>query len=90
MQRVVTASYEEGNKNFAMVHDSFGTDVAHAGRLFRIIREQFVELYDNQDHLANFLEDVKYLIDEGAELPEHPAFGKLDIKKVADSDFCFA
>ena len=90
LQRVVVASYEEGNKNFAMVHDSFGTDVAHAGRLFRIIREQFVKLYDNQDHLANFLEDVKYLIDEGAELPEHPTFGKLDIKKVADSDFCFA
>lgn len=90
MQRVVTASYTEGNTNFAMVHDSFGTDVAHAGRLFRIIREQFIQLYDNQDHLANFLEDVKYLIDEGAELPEHPTFGKLDIKKVADSDFCFA
>ena len=90
LQRVVVASKEAGNNNFAMIHDSFGTDVAHAGEMFRIIREQFVRLYDKQDHLKNFLDDVKYLIDTNEELPEHPKFGKLDIKEVLDSDFCFA
>lgn len=90
LQRVVVASKEAGNSNFAMIHDSFGTDVAHAGELFRIIREQFVKLYDNQDHLQNFLDDVKYLIDTNEKLPEHPKFGNLEVKEVLNSDFCFA
>lgn len=90
LQRVVVASYEKGNTNFAMIHDSFGTDVAHAGELFKTIREQFVKLYSGQDHLKNFLEDVRYLIDTNEELPEHPKFGKLKVEEVLDSDFCFA
>lgn len=90
LQRVVVASYEQGNNNFAMIHDSFGTDVAHASEMFKIIREQFVKLYDKQDHLKNFLDDVLYLIDTNEELPEHPQFGKLKVAEVLDSDFCFA
>lgn len=90
LQRVVVASHEQGNNNFAMIHDSFGTDVAHAGEMFKIIREQFVKLYDGQDHLKNFLDDVLYLIDTNEDLPEHPKFGKLKVAEVLDSDFCFA
>ena len=90
LQRVVVASYEQGNNNFAMIHDSFGTDVAHASEMFKIVREQFVKLYDEQDHLKNFLDDVLYLIDTNEELPEQPQFGKLKVEEVLDSDFCFA
>ena len=73
-----------------MIHDSFGTDMSHAGDLFRIIREQFVKLYDGQDYLKQFMEDISYLIDEDAELPQQPAFGKLNIEQVKKSNFCFA
>ena len=92
LQRVVVASANEGNKNFAMIHDSFGTDLSHAGRLFQIIREQFVGLYENQNRLADFLNEVKYLLTEQeiSKLPPIPDFGKLDLQMVKKSDFCFA
>lgn len=91
LQRVVVASHTEGNTNFAMIHDSFGTDMAHADRLFRIIREQFVELYKDKNHLQNFLDNIRYMIDEEDIKKVHiPEFGSLDIEKVMESDFCFA
>ena len=92
LQRVVVASYDVGNRNFAMIHDSFGTDIAHAGKLFKIIREQFVRLYENQNHLKNFFEDTQYLLDNKSltKVPDVPAFGNLVLKDVVKSDFCFA
>lgn len=90
LQRVVNSEYEKGNRNFLMIHDSFGTDAAHAGSLFRTIREEFVNLYKDQNHLANFLEQVSYLINETDKVPKLPKFGKLDLEEVKKSDFCFA
>ena len=87
------AAHQRGNNNFAMIHDSFGTDLAHAGELFKITREEFVNLYENHDYFQNFLEDIAYLLDEKTKkaLEESkPSFGKLDIKEVMNSDFCFA
>lgn len=90
LQRVVVAEYNKGNRNFAMIHDSFGTDVASAGRLYKTIREEFIGLYKDQNHLQNFLNSVRYLIAEDADIPEIPSFGTLDIDLIAQSDFCFA
>lgn len=92
LQRVVNTMKRLGDNNFMMIHDSFGTDCAHAGLLYKVIRQEFIGLYKDQNHLANFLESVKYLLDDEAlsEVPEIPAFGKLDLDLVAQSDFCFA
>lgn len=90
LQRVVLAEYQKGNRNFAMIHDSFGTDIAHAGELYKTIRQEFIGLYKDQNHLQNFLDSVKYLIPDDAEIPEIPKFGTLDIDLIAKSDFCFA
>lgn len=92
LQRVVVAMKELGDNNFMMIHDSFGTDCAHAGELYKVIRQEFIGLYKDQNHLENFLESVKYLIDDEklSEVPEIPAFGNLDLDLVAKSDFCFA
>ena len=73
-----------------MIHDSFGTDCAHAGLLYKVIRQEFVGLYKDQNHLENFKEAVSYLIPDGTELPEIPKFGNLDLDVVLKSDFCFA
>ena len=73
-----------------MIHDSFGTDAAHAGSLYKTIRKEFVDLYKDQNHLGNFLKSVSYLIDDLDEVPELPEFGKLDLELVKKSDFCFA
>lgn len=90
LQRVVCAERDKGNKNFMMIHDSFGTDAAHAGSLYKTIREEFVGLYKDQNHLENFLGSVGYLIDDIDAVPEIPKFGKLDLELVKKSDFCFA
>lgn len=90
LQRVVCAESDKGNKNFMMIHDSFGTDAAHAGSLYKTIREEFVKLYKDQNHLENFLDSVSYLIDDLDAVPEIPKFGKLDLELVKKSDFCFA
>lgn len=90
LQRVVVESKRSGNGNFAMIHDSFGTDLAHAGEMFNTIRREFVKLYDGKDYLTEFYNDVEYLIDDSGDIPERPEFGKLDLKQVLDSDFCFA
>ena len=90
LQRVVCAESTKGNKNFMMIHDSFGTDAAHAGSLYKTIREEFIGLYKDQNHLEGFLESVSYLIDDLDEVPGLPKFGNLDLNLVAKSDFCFA
>ena len=92
LQRVVNAMKQLGDDNFMMIHDSFGTDCAHAGLLYKVIRQEFVNLYKDQNHLANFLESVKYLIgdDKLSKVPKIPTFGNLDLDLVTQSDFCFA
>ena len=92
LQRVVNAEHSKGNTNFMMIHDSFGTDAAHAGQLFKTIREEFVGLYKDQNYLQDFLEQVSYLIndDDMDKIPKIPSFGTLDLEEVKKSDFCFA
>ena len=92
LQRVVNAEYSKGNANFMMIHDSFGTDAAHAGQLFKTIREEFVGLYKDQNYLQDFLEQVSYLINDGDmdKIPKVPNFGILDLEEVKKSDFCFS
>jgi len=92
LQRVVNAEYSKGNANFMMIHDSFGTDAAHAGQLFKTIREEFVGLYKDQNYLQDFLAQVSYLIndDDMDKIPKIPSFGILDLEEVKKSDFCFA
>lgn len=90
LQRVVVAEAEKGNTNFMMIHDSFGTDCAHAESLYHTIREQFVELYADNNWLEDFRNQIEYLLPEDAEVPELPSYGNLDVSKVLESDFCFA
>lgn len=92
LQRVVVAEKELGNNNFMMIHDSFGTDAAHAGELYRTIRTEFVKLYEDNNYLENFLDNVKHLIpeEELSNVPPIPEFGKLNLQDVVSSDFCFA
>ena len=70
--------------DLAMIHDDYGTHAADTEVLFRTIREQFVTLYDNRDHLqewANQQENVK--------LDDKPEMGNLDVKQVLSSEFFF-
>jgi DNA-directed RNA polymerase len=65
----------------AAIHDSWGTTAGNMSKLFVLVREKFVELY-LQDPLKQILSQLGCL-------NKMPKRGKLDIRKVLESDFCF-
>lgn len=64
------------------IHDSFGTHPSDVGKMHSIIRESFVELYENRNILGEFLWDV-------GGIGEPPRRGDFDIRSVLDSEFFF-
>jgi DNA-directed RNA polymerase len=70
--------------DLAMIHDDFGTHAADTEKLFRTIRETFVTLYDDKDHLKDWAEQQG-----DYEFKDRPEMGDLDIKQVLNSEFFF-
>jgi len=64
------------------IHDSFGCLLADMPRLYRLIRETFVELYET-DPLSSIMKDI------GGDVSSIE-FGNLDIRLILDSEYCFA
>lgn len=89
---VANASAREDITQVATVHDSFGCLAPQAARFRQIIREQFVELYENNDVLAQVLAQCKHdlTIHNQQRLPELPVYGPLNLKEVLNAEFAFA
>lgn len=64
------------------IHDSFGALAADMPKLYTIIRDTFVELYE-EDPLTQILQQIgaNHVVIEK---------GKLDIKQVLESEYCFS
>ena len=86
---------DEGIDQFALIHDSFGTYAADTPRFFQIIRESFVEVYED-DVFSYLEEEFREQVDEEAakkkrkHIPELPTRGSLDLEAVKGSAFAFA
>lgn len=91
LQRTVNMSVEAGITSFALVHDSYGTHAANAGRLGEILRDAFLQIH-SEDVLGEFRERLmRQLSPENREkLPPLPAKGNLDIELVRQSRYFFA
>lgn len=91
LQRVVNAACRQGITSLALIHDSFGSHAAFAGRLSMILRETFVEQY-TPNRLEQFRDELAaQLPPELAEkLPPLPELGTLDLNRVLDSPYVFA
>lgn len=76
------AAADAGITAFHMVHDDYGTHAADAGELYRLIREEFVGMYQRHDMLQE-------LRDAYPVLPEPPEQGTLDLMQVIDSPYFF-
>lgn len=78
--------------SFALIHDSFGTLPADAGKLFKAIREAFVTMYKEHDVLLELSKHVEPMLHESQlkKFPELPEKGNLNIEDVLDSKFAFA
>lgn len=77
------AAADAGIGSLAMIHDDYGTHAADAQRLYELIREQFVWMYENHDPLRAL--QAKYPV-----LGVPPSRGTLDIREVLRSDFFFS
>ena len=73
-----------------MIHDSFGTHAANTTAFFRIIRETFVDLYENYDPFEEIYYQTKKALDDQGKIPQPPAKGTLDIEGVIESLYAFA
>ena len=77
------AAKEAGIDSLAMIHDDYGTHAADAEKLYQIIREQFVSMYEQHDPLRAL--QAKY-----PQLGVPPDRGTLDITEVLRSPFFFS
>ncbi|MBP5090885.1 DNA-dependent RNA polymerase, partial [Pseudomonas chlororaphis] len=89
---VVKASECYGVEFFALIHDSFGTIPAKAGKMFKAVRETMVETYTENDVLEDFREQFMEQLHESQldKMPPIPAKGTLDLNKILESEFAFA
>lgn len=88
LQLTVSAAVEAGITHFLTIHDSYGTHAADMTALSRILREQFVRLYEH-DVVADLAQQFRQQAPEDVELPEPPAKGDLDLQGVLQSRYFF-
>lgn len=81
LQLTTVAAALEG-MDLAMIHDDYGTHASDAAKLARLIREQFVAMYEQNAPLEELAE--RY------ELPSPPQPGSLDLRAVLASTYFFA
>ncbi|KQW02238.1 DNA-directed RNA polymerase [Rhizobacter sp. Root1221] len=91
LMRTVLFCAEDGMKDFAMIHDSYGVHAGLAAQLRDNLREAFVAQYSDpvleqfRDQLAEQLpEELRQ------ELPELPPMGTLELAQVRQSEYFFA
>jgi DNA-directed RNA polymerase len=91
--RTVNAATTEGIRSIVTVHDSFSCLASRAGRFRKLIREEFVRMYQEHDVLTEVFKEAKAdLNDPDNEwMPEAPPEkGTLDIAEMRDAEFAFA
>lgn len=91
LMMTVNAAMENGIDQFALVHDSLGVPAGQVDGFHKIIREQFIKLYET-DRLYALLMEQKAKHPEIANL--YPGLetvepGEFKVNEVADADFFF-
>lgn len=91
LMRTVLFCVEDGMKDFAMIHDSYGVHAGLAARLRDNLREAFVAQYA-EPVLQQFRDQLAEQLPEALrkELPELPPMGTLELTQVRQSEYFFA
>jgi DNA-directed RNA polymerase len=87
----VLACRDHGIHDLAMIHDSFATHAGKTRDLARILRETFVDMYENYCPLREIDTQARRLLpgEVHGEIPELPTKGDLDLKEVLSSPYFF-
>ena len=90
--KTVNLAYENGVRNFANVHDSFGTTAADVETLITCLKESFINVFTQTNVLQDFRDDVEAQLPEKLrhKLPQVPQQGDLEIENLRQCDFFFA
>jgi len=62
LHMVANKAVAEGINDFMLIHDSFATTPNRMVRFSQIVRETFVEMYENNDPLQDLLDNAKGLL----------------------------
>ena len=89
LTKTVVRCMDGGMTDFAMVHDSYGTHSPNMHILSQVLREAFVEMYQENDVLQQLRDHACYTIGDNT-LPLPPPKGTLDLSKVLESQYFFA
>ena len=93
LRMFVNIATENGLEDFALVHDSYGTQAAKVDLMVGCLKESFIALYGDHDPILNFYFDVlDQLPDDKAlrALPKPPSKGDLKLADIRSSDYFFA
>jgi DNA-directed RNA polymerase len=74
------------DEDFTPVHDSFGTHASDVPALHKVVRESFILMYRNEDHLKAFQEEVSDYHPEAADI-ERPENGVMDFSLINDATY---
>ena len=91
LMRTVLFCAQDGIKDFAMIHDSYGCHAGHAETLRDNLRQAFVDQYNRpvlEEFRNELLEQLPPELQE--KLPPLPPMGDLDLEQVKQSEYFFA
>lgn len=80
--------HDLGIEDFAMVHDSYGTHAPNMPAMSQLLREAFVDMYEQHDVLTELKKHVESYTEGG--LPDPPETGSLNLHNVLESKYFFA
>jgi Autographiviridae RNA polymerase len=83
----VNAAIDAGVTDIAVVHDCFGCHASEADRVRKIILRTFVQMYEQNDVLAEILLSAKAVTNKP--LPDLPGRGMFDIKQTLKAPYAF-
>lgn len=86
----VNSASQQGVGSFWMIHDAFGCHAADMPKMARVLRETFLEMYQ-EDVFENFIHRASKVlpIEALVELPDTPPRGSLNLKQVLESEHFF-
>jgi DNA-directed RNA polymerase len=89
MTKTINRASLLGIEDFAMVHDSYGTHSTNMPMLSEVLREEFVNMYEEHDVLTE-LRDHAIRVLGTQDVPVPPSQGNLDLREVLKSQYFFA
>lgn len=83
---------DAGIESLALIHDSFGTHAGRTAEFSQIIRQAFVNMYENYCPFETVLEAARSVLEPQyhSQLPEVPEKGSLSLETILEADYAFA